>query len=456
MSSHQSTSTPQVPPPVTDVASAVVAQLLPLISDLSRQIQQQSQQISGLEWKVDGQGEHVIQLQQLFQHQSRQITQLEQKVDRQGEVLMQEIRARTTGLENVNVGERLRVIEEAIQTSACHCLSAAEKMEQLEQLQREKVNRPSQRVPSPPNRFPPNSIPYKSFPNFLVEYFMCPTYFLCGPFALLERLYGHPAPVTLIPFGHRCLHAWTLLDSCFCLCVVYSRVVSAPLIRNRERKNAGQEQVNYVPLTWSPICGLVKVAFELRHCESFSLFRSSLETSNRQSEAKPVYRQPSDWPSGVEASGVRSRKEGRTFFGDDTACSPLLILPPTRLSSLGARLLLSVAQKLHPPHLQYRTGSPLEPTLVGSLFGEGVLRRALATFAGWGIRVRDAEEAEAEVTVAVALAEAFPILSAMSAHNDVYDLLYQVVQSRDENQLVGKTSVIEFPGIKTIAIAELE
>ncbi|KAH8914242.1 hypothetical protein BT69DRAFT_1403221 [Atractiella rhizophila] len=42
----------------------------------------------------------------------------------------------------------------------------------------------------------------------------------------------------------------------------------------------------------------------------------------------------------------------------------------------------------------------------------------------------------------------------MSAHDVVYELLYQVVQPGDENQLVGKTSVIEFPANKTVAALE--
>ncbi|KAH8927952.1 hypothetical protein BT69DRAFT_683547 [Atractiella rhizophila] len=42
----------------------------------------------------------------------------------------------------------------------------------------------------------------------------------------------------------------------------------------------------------------------------------------------------------------------------------------------------------------------------------------------------------------------------MSAHDVVYELLYQVVQPGDENQLVGKTSVIEFPTNKTVAALE--
>ncbi|KAH8920032.1 hypothetical protein BT69DRAFT_1284329 [Atractiella rhizophila] len=42
----------------------------------------------------------------------------------------------------------------------------------------------------------------------------------------------------------------------------------------------------------------------------------------------------------------------------------------------------------------------------------------------------------------------------MSAHDDVYELLFQVVHVGDENQLVGKTSVIEFPANKTVAALE--
>ncbi|KAH8914057.1 hypothetical protein BT69DRAFT_24814 [Atractiella rhizophila] len=42
----------------------------------------------------------------------------------------------------------------------------------------------------------------------------------------------------------------------------------------------------------------------------------------------------------------------------------------------------------------------------------------------------------------------------MSAHDVLYELLYQVVQPGDENRLVGKTSVIEFPTNKTVAALE--